>query len=215
MEASDSSLLVCFTAGEAAAPTDEERRAVRRLLRQLDASPLAGILDLSPGDGSLLVRFDPERLDPDAVTAHVDALLETSDDRPEPPPRLITIPVRYGGEDGPDLEDVARRTGLEPRQVIARHAGALYEVRFLGFTPGFAYLGPLDPALVCPRLDRPRRSVPAGSVGIAADQTAVYPSSTPGGWRLLGRTDVVLFDPARDPMSLLAIGDRVRFEPLP
>jgi len=126
----------------------------------------------------------------------------------------VTIPVRYGGEAGPDLEDVARRTGLEPRQVIERHAGAVYQVRFLGFTPGFAYLGPLDPSLVCPRLESPRRSVPAGSVAIAADQTAVYPASTPGGWRLIGRTGAVLFDPARDPMSLLAIGDRVRFEPL-
>jgi KipI family sensor histidine kinase inhibitor len=160
------------------------------------------------------VRFDPERLDPDAVAAHVDIILEGRDDRPEPAPRLVTIPVRYGGDDGPDLEDVARRTGLEPRQVIERHAGAVYEVRFLGFTPGFAYLGPLDPSLVCPRLDRPRRSVPAGSVAIAADQTAVYPASTPGGWRLIGRTEAVLFDAARDPMSLLSIGDRVRFEPL-
>ncbi len=141
-------------------------------------------------------------------------MLQSRDERPEPAPRLVTIPVRYGGGEGPDLEDVARRTGLEPLQVIERHAGSLYEVRFLGFTPGFAYLGPLDPSLVCPRLDRPRRSVPAGSVAIAADQTAVYPASTPGGWRLIGRTDAVLFDAARDPMSLLAIGDRVRFEPI-
>jgi KipI family sensor histidine kinase inhibitor len=140
--------------------------------------------------------------------------LARTDDLPENPPRLVTIPVRYGGPDGPDLDDVARLTGLPPDEVIARHAGLTYEVRFLGFTPGFAYLGPLDPRLVCPRLDRPRRSVPAGSVAIAADQTAVYPASTPGGWRLLGRTERVLFDPSRDPMSLLTIGDRVRFEPL-
>jgi KipI family sensor histidine kinase inhibitor len=172
------------------------------------------VIDLSPGDGSLLVRFDPDRLDPEAVAAHVGELLDRKDDRPEPPPRRVTIPVRYGGEAGPDLEDVARLTGLTPGEVIARHAAATYEVRFLGFTPGFAYLGPLDPSLVCPRLDRPRRSVPAGSVAIAADQTAVYPASTPGGWRLLGRTESVLFDPARDPMSLLALGDLVRFEPL-
>jgi KipI family sensor histidine kinase inhibitor len=187
---------------------------VHRLLRRLDESPLAGVVDLSPGDGSLLLRFDPERLDPDSVAAHVGALLQRTDERPEPSPRLVTIPVRYGGEHGPDLEEVARRTGLTPRDVIERHVGATYDVRFLGFTPGFAYLGPLDPSLVCPRLDRPRRSVPAGSVAIAADQTAVYPASTPGGWRLIGRTETVLFDPAREPMSLLAIGDRVRFEPV-
>jgi KipI family sensor histidine kinase inhibitor len=172
------------------------------------------VVDLSPGDGSLLVRFDPERLDPAAVATHVRALLERDSRVPGPPTRLVTIPVRYGGADGPDLEDVARRTGLSPDEVIARHAAAVYEVRFLGFTPGFAYLGPLDPALVCPRLESPRRAVPAGSLAIAADQTAVYPTSTPGGWRLIGRTDRVMFDPARDPMSLLAIGDQVRFEPI-
>lgn len=171
--------------------------------------------DLSPGDGSLLVRFDPERLEPGTVAEHVRALLLRWSETPDPPARLVTIPVRYGGADGPDLEEVARRTGLSSREVIARHAAATYDVRFLGFTPGFAYLGPLDPTLVCPRLDRPRRAVPAGSVAIAADQTAVYPTSTPGGWRLIGRTGLVMFDPERDPMSLLAIGDRVRFEPLP
>lgn len=172
------------------------------------------MIDLSPGDGSLLVRFDPERLDPGSVGAHVRSLLPRIPGIPDPEARLVTIPVRYGGEDGPDLEDVARLTGLSKELVIARHAAAVYDVRFLGFTPGFAYLGPLDPALVCPRLDRPRRAVPAGSVAIAADQTAVYPASTPGGWRLIGRTDRTMFDPARDPMSLLAMGDRVRFEPV-
>jgi KipI family sensor histidine kinase inhibitor len=171
------------------------------------------VIDLSPGDGSLLVRFDPERLDPDSVGAHVRFLLPRISAVPEPPARIVTIPVRYGGRDGPDLDDVARLTGLPPDEVIARHAGGRYDVRFLGFTPGFAYLGPLDPSLGCPRLDRPRRAVPAGSVAIASDQTAVYPASTPGGWRLIGRTDRVMFDPRRDPMSLLAIGDRVRFEP--
>ena len=144
---------------------------------------------------------------------HVEALLARLHDSPDPPARQATIPVRYGGEDGPDLEDVARLVGLSPDDVVRRHAAATYEVRFLGFTPGFAYLGPLDPSLVCPRLERPRRAVPAGSVGIAADQTAVYPSSTPGGWRLIGRTDTRLFDPGREPMSLLAIGDTVRFVP--
>ena len=193
--------------------TAEARAASRRLLRLFDAAPREGLLDLSPGDGSILVRFDPERLDHDAVEIHVERLIERLDDAVEPPPRQVTIPVRYGGEAGPDLEDVARRTGLSADEVVRRHAGGIYEVRFLGFTPGFAYLGPLDPALVCSRLDRPRRSVPAGSVAIAADQTAVYPSATPGGWRLIGRTGTRMFDPEREPMSVLAIGDLVRFEP--
>ena len=159
------------------------------------------------------MRFDPERLDHAAISGYVEALLARLHETADPEPRRVTIPTRYGGEDGPDLEDVARLVGLDAHEVVRRHAAATYEVRFLGFTPGFAYLGPLDPALVCPRLDRPRRAVPAGSVGIAADQTAVYPSSTPGGWRLIGRTGASLFDAARDPMSLLAIGDTVRFVP--
>jgi len=193
--------------------TAEERRCVRRLLRLLDASPLDGILDASPGDGSLLVRFDPERLDHRALGGHVERLLPRCEEAVEPPPRRVTIPVRYGGEAGPDLEEVARLTRLDPDEVVRRHSAAVYEVRFLGFTPGFAYLGTLDPSLVCPRLDRPRRAVPAGSVAIAADQTAVYPSATPGGWRIIGRTETRMFDPGREPMSLLAIGDTVQFEP--
>jgi len=210
--ASDASLLVAF-ASTMDGVTDGDRRSVRRLLRLLDEAALDGILDASPGDGSLLVRFDPERLDHDRLAGRLEGLLARLGEVTDPSARLVTIPVRYGGEDGPDLEDVARITGLPPEEVVRRHGAATYDVRFLGFTPGFAYLGPLDPALACPRLDRPRRAVPAGSVAIAADQTAIYPAATPGGWRLIGRTEARLFDAGREPMSLLAIGDRVRFQP--
>jgi KipI family sensor histidine kinase inhibitor len=120
------------------------------------------------------------------------------------------IPVRY---DGPDLDEVARRTGLTPSQVVERHAAGAYTVYLIGFVPGFAYLGDLDPALELPRRDQPRTRVPAGSVAIAGRQTAVYPLDTPGGWHLIGHTDTSMFDPTADPPAKLAAGDRVRFVP--
>ncbi|WP_456844415.1 5-oxoprolinase subunit B family protein [Cellulomonas sp. P5_C6] len=121
----------------------------------------------------------------------------------------VVLRVEY---DGPDLADVARLTGLSQDEVVARHAGGRYTVAFGGFMPGFAYLTGLDPALRVPRLDSPRQRVPAGSVAIADEFSAVYPAATPGGWRLLGRCDVVLFDVARETPALLRPGTRVRFE---
>ena len=131
-----------------------------------------------------------------------------------PKPRQIEIPVCYGGEYGPDLNDVSAMHGITPAETIELHSSATYLVYFLGFVPGFAYLGELSEALVTPRLPRPRRSVPAGSVGIAGSQTGVYPFTTPGGWRLLGRTPLSMFRSDRNAFSLLTIGDRVRFTPI-
>ena len=125
--------------------------------------------------------------------------------------REHVIPVRY---DGIDLESVASTTGLSTDQVIARHAAATYTVDLLGFVPGFAYLSELDPSLQIPRRPQPRPRVAAGSVAIAAAQTAVYPLDTPGGWHVIGSTTTVMFDPSRDPPALLAPGDSVRFEPV-
>jgi len=131
-----------------------------------------------------------------------------------PQPRKVEIPVCYGGDYGPDLNDVSSIHGMTPEQVIALHSSSSYLVYFLGFVPGFAYLGGLPEALVTPRLATPRRKVPPGSVGIAGSQTGVYPFATPGGWRLLGRTPVSVFRPDRTELSLLSIGDRVRFTPI-
>lgn len=125
--------------------------------------------------------------------------------------RQITIPVIYGGSDGPDLEHVARHTGLSTREVIARHSAADYVVYFIGFMPGFPYLGGLDPALATPRQSQPQLSIAAGSVGIGGTQTGIYPLASPGGWQLLGRTPLSLFDPTQNPPTLLRPGDRVRF----
>jgi KipI family sensor histidine kinase inhibitor len=125
--------------------------------------------------------------------------------------RLVEIPVRYGGEDGPDLADVAAHCGLAVDEVVRRHGAAEYCVYFIGFQPGFAYLGGLDAALHTPRRAEPRVAVPAGSVGIGGAQTGIYPLATPGGWQLIGRTSLALFDPRAEPPTLLAPGDRVRF----
>jgi KipI family sensor histidine kinase inhibitor len=123
----------------------------------------------------------------------------------------IDIPVRYGGADGPDLAALAKQVGMSVDEVVKRHTQAEYIVFFLGFQPGFAYLGGLDPALHAPRRADPRLEVPAGSVGIGGEQTGVYPAVSPGGWQLIGRTDLNLFDPARQPPTLMQPGDRVRF----
>ena len=120
----------------------------------------------------------------------------------------VEIPVSYDGE---DLPEVASLTGLDAEEVVRRHTAPEYTVAFLGFSPGFPYLVGLDPALEVPRRDTPRTSIPAGSVGLAGGQTGIYPTASPGGWQLIGRTEVALFDPERDPPALLAPGSRVRF----
>ncbi|MBP2844821.1 5-oxoprolinase subunit PxpB [Dickeya oryzae] len=127
--------------------------------------------------------------------------------------RDVDIPVTYGGDDGPDLKTVAEHCGMTPKQVVERHAAGRYVVYFLGFQPGFPYLGGLDEALFTPRRAEPRVQVPAGSVGIGGNQTGIYPLSTPGGWQLIGRTSLALFQPTQTPPVLLRPGDRVRFIP--
>jgi KipI family sensor histidine kinase inhibitor len=181
----------------------------------------------APGDGlgrpvpafaSVLVPFDPLAIEADVARAMVTRLLENSADAeraaPADAPRLVELPVRYGGADGPDLADVAALHGIEPADVIEAHSSVEYEVFFLGFAPGFAYLGTLPESIATPRLPEPRVRVPAGSVGIAGSQTGVYPFELPGGWRIIGRTDAVLWDIRRDSPALLRPGDRVRFVPV-
>src|SRR5204862_8343683 len=131
-----------------------------------------------------------------------------------PEPRRVEIPVCYGGEFGPDLAAVCARRGITQARAIEVHSSVEYLVYFLGFVPGFAYLGELPEELVMPRLAAPRKRVPAGSVGIAGNQTGVYPFATPGGWRLIGRSPLKMFRDEREGFSLLVIGDRVRFAPI-
>src|SRR5580658_8424456 len=222
--ASDQSLLVYFgrpgKKSGAKAPrvqdpiTMESNERVRRLLRMTELEPIAGVRNLHPAYCSLLIKFDAMLLRHEELKEIVSGYIDRMEKAALPEPRLVEIPVCYGGEFGPDLEEVARLHGITAARAIELHAATHYLVYFLGFAPGFAYLGELPEALVTPRLAAPRRSVPAGSVGIASSQTGVYPIATPGGWRLLGRTPVAMFRPERAEMSLLRIGDRVRFVPI-
>jgi KipI family sensor histidine kinase inhibitor len=210
--ASDRSLLVRF--GDDI--SIEANEQVRRLLRLLEAEPIAQVRNLNPAYCSLLITFDALKLTHGELEKILRGYLDRLDEVRLPESRLVEIPVCYGGEFGPDLEDVAALHGIAPGDVIELHTAAGYIVYFLGFVPGFAYLGGLPEELATPRLARPRRSVPAGSVGIAGKQTGVYPFDVPGGWRLIGRTPVKMFREVRDgnsgrEMSLLAMGDRVRF----
>ncbi len=168
------------------------------------------IVDVVPAMVSIAVFFDPRLVSSDGLARRLVALADRlpDDTAEDGPAQVHVVPVRY---DGPDLAEVAERLGLQPDEVVQRHVEREYRVRFLGFTPGFAYLGPLDPSLVLPRRADPRRRVPAGSVAVAGDQTAIYPLDTPGGWHLIGRTVVRPFDASRLPPSLFVAGDRVRF----
>lgn len=208
--ASDASLLVRF----GASMSDAAHRSVLSLLSALSGDPPPGLLDLRPAYGSLLVVFDPVRTDPDAMEGAVKRALAASAEGSAPRARHVDVPVLYGGEAGPDLDGIAEAAGLTADEASALHAHASYRVAFLGFAPGFAYLSGLPERLVAPRLPTPRTRVPAGSVGIAGDQTGIYPLDSPGGWRLIGRTPLSLFSPSREPMSLLLPGDRVRFRPV-
>jgi inhibitor of KinA len=205
--ASDQSLLVSF--GDAI--TVESHVRVRKFLELLRAKPVAGVRDVNPAYCSVLVKFDGAALGHAELEKTLRAYVERLGDVKLPAARLVEIPVCYGGEFGPDLADVAAMQGISAERAIELHESRQYVAYFLGFVPGFAYLGELPEELVTGRLATPRRTVPAGSVGIAGRQTAVYPFATPGGWRLLGRTPLKMFRADRDGLSLLAIGDRVKF----
>lgn len=189
---------------------------VHDALACLRAARLPGVIDAVAGYASLALHYDPAawisggapwRAFADAVQA----ALAAGGARPAHARRTIDIPVRYGGEDGRDLDAVAAELGLAPDELVSLHAAGDYSVAMLGFAPGFPYLLGLDPRLHAPRLASPRTRVPRGSVAIGGAQTGIYPAELPGGWRLIGRTPLALFDPAREPPNLLAAGDRVRF----
>lgn len=191
----------------------ELNRLVHAAAALLRTSALPAIEELVPGYAALTVVYDPLHTEYEDLVAGLLAELETSrvPDPARGQGRDHVIPVVY---DGVDLGEVGRLTGLSREEVIRRHAAGWYRVYLLGFVPGFAYLGDLDPALVLARRGSPRKRVPAGSVAIAGAQTAVYPLDTPGGWHLIGRTSVVFFDPDAEAPALLQPGDRVRFEPV-
>lgn len=207
----DSMLLIELEA--AIDPVINERAIL--LAARLRARAGRGVLDIAPGYSTVGVHFDPLQTDLGALENAIQAeaasieRIDTVADR-----HPIEIPVRYGGDTGPDLAAVADFAGCAAHEVVMRHSSRLYRVYMLGFVPGFAYMGRVDASIAAPRHRVPRERVPAGSVGIAGGQTGVYPVESPGGWQLIGRTTTVMFDPAREPASLLAPGDLVRFVPV-
>lgn len=195
--------------------TIDSLRRVAGLLRSFRGAGIEGLRDVHPAYGSVLVTFDPRTTDPARFEADVrrvatDALAHETD----PGGRLVEIPVSYAEPFAADLEEIARSCALTVDEVVRLHASAEYRVHFLGFVAGFPYLAGLPERLALPRLAVPRKKVPAGSVAIAGGQAGIYPFSTPGGWRILGRTERVLFRADREPPCLLAPGDRVRFVPV-
>lgn len=205
---------------------DATHRLVRAVSDRLGARPPAGLIELVPAFASVAVHYEPAAVLPNEIgtsdgqmpyerfSEAVRAALVDLDPAVVPEPRRVEIPVCYGGAYGPDLEEVARQHGLSPDDVVRLHSEATYRVYMLGFAPGFAYLGGLPGAIATPRRAEPRTSVPAGTVGIGGTQTGVYPLVTPGGWQLIGRTPLTLFDATREPPTLLAAGDTVLFRPI-
>lgn len=214
----DSAITVRFGDGISTRSSDTVFRAARRL----QAARLSCVTDIVPAYSSLAVYYDPLCARYDEVLETIEAVVRVDDDSAidecaashrihiggNSTPSVISIPVRY---DGPDMADVCQHAGVNTAELIALHTGREYRVMVIGFVPGFAYLGELDPRLSVPRRDTPRKRVPRGSVAIADLQTAVYPAATPGGWQLIGTTDLMMFDPRSSAPSILSVGDRVRF----
>jgi KipI family sensor histidine kinase inhibitor len=192
----------------------EVNDAVRALNLALLGQPPEAVIEVVPAYRSLLVEYDPLFTTGAALQQKLMAVWGGLDPSRLPEPALVEIPVVYGGRYGPDLAWVAEYHGLDAQAVIRLHAGTTYRVYMIGFTPGFPDLGELPRALETPRRETPRTRVPKGSVGIAQRQTGIYPTESPGGWQILGRTPVPLFDPQGSPPALLQAGDRVRFHPI-
>jgi 5-oxoprolinase (ATP-hydrolysing) subunit B len=201
--------LVLTVAG--AASPDVQRR-IWRVARE--ARAWKGVIEAVCGAGNLSLVADPDSADFQRLEERLRETWSATADAAFEPGRLHEIPVSYGGDDGPDLAAVADHAGLSRREVVELHAGGEYAALFLGFLPGFAYLGGLDPRLAMPRRRDPRTAMPAGSVAIGGTLTGIYPFRSPGGWHAIGRTQAVLFDPRRSPAASIAPGDRVRFVPV-
>ena len=209
-ESSDQSLLVEL--GDRIGLESHQR--VMRLLRALEREKPAWLRNLNPAYCSLLVTFDALAVSHAEARAELERIERDAESAPAAEPRTVEIAVCYGGDLGPDLAAVAAARAMTPERVIEIHSGETYRAYFLGFAPGFAYLGDVPESIAVARHATPRRSVPAGSVGIAERQTGVYPFATPGGWQLIGRTPLEIFRADRAEISLIAAGDRVRFRPI-
>jgi KipI family sensor histidine kinase inhibitor len=186
-------------------------QSVQELFTGLDIQIPRGVIELVPGYRSLLVICDPMIVSLSDLKKELIEIYDNLDRSLLPEPRTVEIPVVYGESYGPDLEDVASYHHMTPEKVIGYHTEPLYRVYMIGFMPGYPYLGELPDAIATPRRKTPRTRVPRGSVGIAQKQSGIYSVDSPGGWQIIGWTPIHLFDPQRNPPSLLVMGDRVQF----
>ncbi|MCL2789238.1 MAG: 5-oxoprolinase subunit PxpB [Desulfobulbus sp.] len=189
--------------------------SVRRMSALIEAMRHPAIEAVVPSYCTLAVHYDPDQIDPAALSSLLGDLAAHAKEAAVPRAITVEIPICYGGEFGPDLDAVAAHNRLALEEIIRLHSGSSYRIYAIGFTPGFCYLGGLDPRLHTPRLATPRLQVPAGSVGIAGAQTGIYPQASPGGWQLIGRTPLSLFAPEREPPVCYRPGDSIRFRPIP
>lgn len=209
----DAAVLVEF--GDSVDPALNDR--VYSFAESVTAADIEGVEELVPTYRSLLVQYDLHKVTYEDMAARLEEFAKVAESPANTAPRgnvVVHIPMAYGGEFGPDLEAVADHNGLSSQEVIDIHSGTGYRVFMLGFAPGFPYLGGMDERIACPRLQTPRIRVAAGSVGIAESQTGVYPNASPGGWRIIGRTPVKLFDPGAEPPAAILPGSRVVFMPV-
>jgi KipI family sensor histidine kinase inhibitor len=206
--AGENALIVYF--GEETFP--DIAALVQRAAQRLPEIMGAKLIDLVPSYASLLVVFDALNTDHLAVRKAIHRATESPASSTEEGGKLVTLPVYYSDESGPDLQSLANNAGLSAEEVITLHQAEEYRVYAIGFAPGFAYLGQVDKRIAAPRLSTPRTRVPKGAVAIADRQTAVYPAVSPGGWNLIGLCPTPMFDPKGDPTMPVSVGDRVRFE---
>lgn len=185
---------------------------VRSMAIVMEQETLGGVLETIPTYRSLLIIYNPAITNPAKLKKEILALEERLSEIKIPPPDTVEIPVCYGGEFGPDIQFVAEHNSVTADDVIRIHSGAEYQIYMIGFTPGFPFLGGLSEVLQTPRLETPRSFVPVGSVGIANNQTGIYPVASPGGWQLIGRTPIRLFAPERSNPFIYKAGDRIKFK---
>jgi len=208
--ASESSVILYF--GESIDPLISKE--VQRAYKALKNSYNKAFFEIIPSYASLMVSYDVMQYDFDAVCEKIESILKNAPEIDTKEQKIVTIPAYYGVDVGLDLELLAEEKNLSIDAIIDLHVKELYSVYAIGFAPGFAYLGQIDEALATSRLASPRKAVPKGSVSIADRQTAVYPTKSPGGWKILGRTPTVMFDASYHGLSLVHVGDLVRFEPI-
>lgn len=189
----------------------ELNRRVRHLMLAIEKARVPGVIETVPTYRSLLVYYEPLQVSPGKLRKTLYLLAQQSEQSEFPKPKILEIPTVYGSEYGPDLEFVATCNSLSAQEVIEIHTGTPYLIYMLGFIPGFPYLGGMSPRIATPRLKTPRIKISAGSVGIAENQTGIYPAESPGGWQIIGRTPLKLFEPSREPPALLQAGNYLTF----